>query len=715
MRFLRATERMKAGGTGIIERKQSMKMKKTKIRPSVNRYWRNVLTKLTLVAVSVIVIVWFLPRESGPQFRYDVGKPWMYGSLIANFDFPIYKTDEAIQQEQDSITKTFEPYFNLNEDVETAQTGKFLKDFHEGIAGLSHDYITLIADRLHTIYQKGIMRTSDFQMAFPDTTRQVRVVNGKEAVSMHMRDVLSEVAAYEMIFQDERLSSQRQLLQRCNLNEYIEPNLIFDKELSDGERNDLLSGIAIASGMVLSGQKIIDRGEIVDEHTFRVLSSFEREMKRRSADSSEMSSTIAGQALFVGILILLFTLYLSLFRKDYFEKLRSILMLYVMITVFPVIVSLMVSHNMLSVYIIPFAIAPIFIRVFMDSRTAFIAHVVMILICAAAVKYQYEFIILELVAGLVAIYSLRELSQRAQLFRTALLVTLGTAAMYFALQLMQDNSITTMDHEMYKHFAVNGVLLLFAYPLMLVVEKTFGFISSVTLIELSNTSKDLLRRMSEVAPGTFQHSIMVGNLAAAIANKIDANAQLVRTGAFYHDIGKMQNPAFYTENQAGNNPLEKMQRIEAAQIVISHVTEGLKLADKYNLPTVIRDFISTHHGTGLTKYFVIFYKKEHPNEPVDDSLFSYPGPNPFTREQAILMMADKAEAASRSLKEYTEESISTLINDLIDEQVADGFFSDCPITFHDINIAKKVLIERLKNIYHTRIAYPKLKGEKGEK
>ena len=692
-----------------------MKMKKNKIRPSVNRYWRNVLTKLTLVAVSVIVIVWFLPRESGPQFRYDVGKPWMYGSLIANFDFPIYKTDEAIQQEQDSITKTFEPYFNFNEDVEEAQTGKFLKDFHEGIAGLSRDYIALIADRLHTIYQKGIMRTSDFQMAFPDTTRQVRVVNGKEAVSMHMRDVLSEVAAYEMIFQDERLSNQRQLLQRCNLNEYIEPNLIFDKELSDGERNDLLSGIAIASGMVLSGQKIIDRGEIVDEHTFRVLSSFEREMKRRSADSSEMSSTIAGQALFVGILILLFTLYLSLFRKDYFEKLRSILMLYVMITVFPVIVSLMVSHNMLSVYIIPFAIAPIFIRVFMDSRTAFIAHVVMILICAAAVKYQYEFIILELVAGLVAIYSLRELSQRAQLFRTALLVTLGTAAMYFALQLMQDNSITTMDHEMYKHFAVNGVLLLFAYPLMLVVEKTFGFVSSVTLIELSNTSKDLLRRMSEVAPGTFQHSIMVGNLAAAIANKIDANAQLVRTGAFYHDIGKMQNPAFYTENQAGANPLEKMQRLEAAQIVISHVTEGLKLADKNNLPTVIRDFISTHHGTGMTKYFLISYKNEHPNEPVDDSLFSYPGPNPFTREQAILMMADTAEAASRSLKEYTEESISSLINRLIDQQVADGYFSDCPITFHDINIAKKVLIERLKNIYHTRIAYPKLKGEKGEK
>ena len=688
-----------------------MKMKNTRIRQAMNRYWRNVLTRLTLVTVSVVVIVWFLPRESGPQFRYDVGKPWMYGSLIASFDFPIYKTDEAIQQEKDSILKSFEPYFNLDEEVEATQTGKFLKDFQEGIAGLSHDYISLIAEQLHAIYQKGIIRTNDYQMAFPDTTRQVRVVNGKQAVSMRMSDVLNEVGAYEMIFQDERLAGQRQLLQRCNLNEYIVPNLIYDKELSESERNDMLGGIAIASGMVMSGQKIIDRGEIVDDHTFRVLSSFEREMTRRSAYSSEMSSTIAGQVLFVGILIILFTIYLALFRKDYFDKPRSILMLYVTITLFPVIVSLMVSHNVLNVYIIPFAIAPIFIRVFMDSRTAFIAHVVMILICAAAVKYQYEFIILQLVAGLVAIYSLRELSQRAQLFRTALLVTLGTAAMYFALQLMQDNSITTMDHDMYKHFAVNGVLLLFAYPLMLVVEKAFGFISNVTLIELSNTSKDLLRRLSEVAPGTFQHSIMVGNLAAAIANKIDANAQLVRTGALYHDIGKMQNPAFYTENQAGANPLEKMSRLEAAQIVISHVTEGLKLADKNDLPTVIRDFISTHHGTGLAKYFYVLYKNEHPNKPVDDMLFTYPGPNPFTREQAILMMADTSEAASRSLKEYTEESISSLINRLIDKQVADGHFNDCPITFHDINMAKKVLIERLKNIYHTRIAYPELNNK----
>ena len=283
--------------------------------------------------------------------------------------------------------------------------------------------------------------------------------------------------------------------------------------------------------MVLSGQKIIDRCEIVDDYTYRVLSSFEKETQRRSASDTTVPSTIAGQLIFVSLFIILFTIYLGLFRKDYFSKPRSIAMLYTMITIFPILVSLMIEHNLFSVYILPFAIAPIFIRVFMDSRTAFLAHVVMVMLCAAAVKYQYEFIIVQLVAGLVAIYSLRELSQRAQLFQTALLVTLSICAVYFAMQLMTDNTFSTVDNSMYKYFIINGILLLFAYPLMLIIEKTFGFISNVTLIELSNTSKNLLRRLSEVAPGTFQHSIMVSNLASAIAEKIGAKAQLVRTGA----------------------------------------------------------------------------------------------------------------------------------------------------------------------------------------
>lgn len=683
-----------------------------KFKTSEDKYWRNLLTRSVLVIVSVVIIVWFLPRNSGPQFRYDVGKPWMYGSLIAKFDFPIYKTDEAIKAEQDSLLIQLEPYYNYKENVEKEQIAKFYEKYKDGIPGLSKDYVTTIIDRLHRLYQAGIMNQSDYSKNFKDSTSFVRVVNGKTATSVPINCIYSTMAAYEQLFMDEKLGAQRQILQKCNLNEYLTPNLTYDKERSETERADVISSVAIASGMVLTGQKIIDRGEIVDEHTFRVLSSFEREMVRRSANSSEVSSTIAGQTLFVGIIMILFTLYIALFRKDYFEKPRSLMMLYALITIFPILVSLMMEHNVLSVYVLPFAIVPIFIRVFMDSRTAFISHVVMTLICAAAVKYQYEFIIIQLVAGLVAIYSLRELSQRAQLFKTAILVTLASCAVYFALQLMQDNSILTMDHSMYKHFIANGVMLLFAYPLMLVVEKMFGFISNVTLIELSNTSKDLLRKMSEVAPGTFQHSIMVGNLAAAISDKIDAKTQLVRTGALYHDIGKIQNPAFFTENQAGVNPLNKMDRKAAAQIIISHVTEGLKLADKYNLPTEIKDFIMTHHGLGKTKYFYISYKNEHPKEQIDESVFSYAGPNPFTREQAILMMADTVEAASRSLTEYTEESISNLVNTLIDGQVSDGYFTDCPITFHDINVAKQVLTERLKVIYHTRISYPELKKGK---
>ncbi|MCI6201525.1 MAG: HDIG domain-containing protein [Paraprevotella sp.] len=667
------------------------------------------ITTIILIAVTVSVIVLFLPRNSGPQFRYDVGKPWMYGSLIAKFDFPIYKTDAAIKAEKDSISSNFEPYYNYDINISKENVDRFKADYAQGIPGLPKEYVAIVADRMTALYKAGIMSTPEYSAMSKDTTKMIRLVSDKKAMNVAVRSLLSTMSAYELLFADQRLSTQRQLLQKCNLNEYLRPNLKYDEERSVTELNDLLSGIPLASGMVLSGQKIIDRGEIVDNYTYRVLTSFEREMRRRSAGSSAIPSTIFGQVIFIGMLVVLFTMYLGLFRKDYFDKPRSIMMIYALITIFPVVVSLMVEHNILNVYVIPFTIAPIFVRVFMDSRTAFISHVTMTLICAAAVKYQYEFIIVQLVAGLVAIYSLRELSQRAQLFKTALLVTIASCVVYLALQLMQDNIVADLESTMYKYFMVNGVLLLFAYPLMLVVEKTFGFISNVTLIELSNTSKDLLKRLSETAPGTFQHSLMVGNLAAEIANKIDAKAQLVRTGAMYHDIGKMVNPACFTENQFGDNILDNMPRIEAAQVVISHVTEGLKLADKYNLPGVIKDFINTHHGTGKAKYFYVSYKNENPDKPVDDSLFTYPGPDPFTREQAILMMADTVEAASRSLKEYTEETISKLVNHLIDQQVEEGFFRYCPITFHDIAVAKQVLTERLMSIYHTRTVYPELK------
>ena len=671
-------------------------------------YWRNLATKTVLVCITVAIIVWFLPRNEGRMYRYDVGKPWMYGSVIAKFDFPIYKTDEAIKHEQDSLLKHFQPYYSLNPLIEKKQVERFLHDYEQGINGLPKEYVGIVAKQMQEIYQIGIINTNEYNNIFKDSTSMIRFVSGKNAKSLKVSSFYSTIAAYEHIFTNEKLAAQRAILSRCNLNNYIEANIVYDKEKSDAEKNDLLSSIPLASGMVMSGQKIIDRGEIVNDYTCRVLNSFDKEMKRRSSTQDEIMTTFIGQILFVLILVMMFTSYLTLFRKDYFEKPRSITMLYTMITLFPILVSMMMKHNFFSVYIIPFAMAAIFVRVFMDSRTAFITHVTMILICAAAVKYQYEFIIVQLASGLVAIYSLRELSKRSQIFITAILVTISSCIVYLALQLMQDNQVFNIDPSMYTYFIINGIFLLLSYPLMYLIEKLFGFISNVTLFELSNTNKGLLRNLSEIAPGTFQHSITVGNLAAEIANRIHANSLLVRTGALYHDIGKMTNPVFFTENQAGVNPHDQLSDLESAQIIISHVTEGLKLAEKFNLPGIIKDFISTHHGTGITKYFYINYCNEHPDEQVDKEMFQYPGPNPFTREQAILMMADTVEAASRSLNEYTEESISTLTNKLIDNQVADGFFRECPITFRDIALAKSVLIERLKSIYHTRISYPHL-------
>jgi len=668
-----------------------------------------------LVIITVSIIVWFLPRTEGKMFHYDVGKPWMYGQLIAKFDFPVFKTDEALQAERDTVYNSFQPYYNRDQNIEHAEIQKFLNDFSNGMPGIPDSYKGLIVRKLQKIYNIGVIDPREYNNLSKVPGKQIRVVDGKEAHTVSVDSTFSTPGAYEQLFMDEKLGPMRSALQRCNLNNYIEPNLIYDKERSETERNDMLSLIPQADGMVMEGQRIIDRGDMVTSYTYRVLSSFEKAMEQRNASDEEIESTFIGQMVYVFVLVFLFTEYLVLFRKDYFSKPRNITMLYAMIVIYPILVSLMMKHSILSVYILPFAMVPIFIRVFFDSRTAFITHTTMILICAVAVKYQYEFIIVQLVAGLVAIYSLRELSKRSQIFLTALLVTVASAVSYLALQLIQSNNISSLDHTMYFHFAVNGFFLLFAYPLMLVIEKTFGFISTVTLFELSNTNNPLLRKLSEEAPGTFQHSITVGNLASEIANKIGAKSQLVRTGALYHDIGKMEHPVFFTENQSGINPHTRLDAKSSARIIISHVTNGLKIAEQYNLPRVIKDFIATHHGTGLTKYFYITYKNEHPNEDVDPQPFTYPGPNPFTREQAILMMSDAVEAASRSLKEYTEESIARLVNKIIDDQVANGFFEDCPITFRDIKTAKLVLIERLKAMYHTRIQYPELKKEESSR
>ena len=679
--------------------------------------WRDIFIRAAIIICTVAVTVWLMPGDSRTNFRVELGKPWKYGDLTAPFDFPIYKSEEAIKKQRDSLLRVYEPYYRYNTEAEGEQVRKFVSDFSNGIPGLSDDYISIIANRLHALYRQGIISAADYKKLNTDTSRTVRIVSGKNAVSVRLSSLYTTKTAYEQLFIDETLEQHRQVLQKCDLNDYITPNVVYDREKSNSALGDLMNSIPLALGIVQKGQKIIDRGGLVDEKAYRTLISFQKENEKRSRDTTQIRLTTAGEALYVLLVVLAFTVYLSLFRKDYFDKPRSIAMLYSLIIIFALLTSVLVRNTLFHVYILPYAIVPIFIRVFMDSRTAFMAHMVMVFICACMLQAPFEFIVVEAVAGLAAIYSLRELQYRSQLFKAAIFVTLSAMAANFAFDLMRPSAMPELDMSNYNYLVVNGVMLLFAYPLLYIVEKTFGFISDITLIELSNTNNELLRRMSEVAPGTFQHSIQVGNLAAAIANKIGAKSQLVRTGALYHDIGKMNNPIYFTENQSGVNPHESLSYIESAQIIISHVTDGLKMADKHGLPSVIRDFISTHHGQGKAKYFFVKYKNENPGTDIDELLFTYPGPNPFTREQAILMMADSVEASSRSLTEYTDQSIRDLVNRIVDGQLADGFFRDCPITFRDIAYSKTVLIEKLKTIYHTRVSYPELqkKGPGGEK
>ena len=676
-----------------------------------NIIWHDILIRALLVIVTVAIVVWIMPHDNTNLFHVEQGKPWKYAELTAPFDFPIYKAESVVKHERDSIMKEYQPYYKYNVEIERQMVHKFTTDYADGIPNVPDDYISIISNRLHSLYQQGIMESKEYETLRSDTTNMINIVNKKQATSVSILEVYSAKRAYEQLFMDEKLIPMRAALQKCNLNNYIIPNLTYDQERSETSRNELMASIPLASGLVQKGQKIVDRGEIVTDRTYRIIDSYVRENDRRNQDKTQNQISLIGQILYVSVLMICFTLYLSLYRKDYFENSRNAAMLYTFIVIFALLTALFVRNTFIHVYILPYAMVPIFIRIFMDSRTAFMTHTTMVLICANMLQHPFEFTVVELVAGLVAITSLRELSKRSQLFRTALVITLSCIIVNLAFDWTKATALSQIDYSIYNYLIFNGIALLFAYPLLYLIEKTFGFTSDITLIELSNTNSPLLRRMSEIAPGTFNHSIQVANLAGEIANKIGAKAQLVRTGALYHDIGKLANPIYYTENQSGIDPHEMLTDIESAQIIISHVTEGLKMADKEGLPKVIRDFIATHHGLGKTKFFYIRYKNEHPDEPVDDLLFTYPGPNPFTREHACLMMADSVEAASRSLPDYTEQSIRGLVEKIIDTQVAEGYFRECPITFRDIQYAKTVLIEKLKTIYHTRISYPSEKKE----
>ena len=674
--------------------------------------YKDLLYKTLIFITTVSIIVYFLPKEG--KFNYDefsINTPWKYGLLQASFDFPIYKNEQQVQKEQDSILATYQPYFHLDKEIGKNMQKKLREDYNKNLRNILPvtNYIRYIERTLENIYNHGILSAEDAALINGDSIKLIQLIDKNIGTEKSTTELYTIKKAYEHLLNVDTAYYDKRILQLCNLNDYLSPNLIYDKEKSESAKKDLLSKISWSNGYVLNGQKIIDRGEIINEQTYNILLSLRKEWEDRSKSTKETRITIFGQVLFVSIFVLFFMIYLELFRKKYYERKGTLTLLFALVVFFPVILSIMVTQSMGNVYVVPFAMIPIIVGIFLDSRTAFVAHAIIVLLCSITLRYPYEFIVLQMGAGMAAIYSLRELSQRSQLFRTAVIVFVCYALLYFAFALIQDDDLTKLNTRMYIYFGINGILLLFAYPLLFILEKTFGFTSNVTLVELSNINNSLLREMSEIAPGTFQHSLQMANLAAEAANKIGANSQLVRTGALYHDIGKIQNPAFFTENQSGINPHKSLSYEQSAQVIINHISDGLKLAEKHNLPKVIKDFIRTHHGAGVAKYFYISYKNEHPDEEVDISLFSYPGPNPSTKEQAILMMADAVEAASRSLSEYTEESINGLIEKIVDGQVSEGYFKECPITFKDIALIKTLFKEKLKTMYHTRITYPELK------
>lgn len=671
----------------------------------------NRLNLLLVCVASTLCLLLALPRDSKAGYDYEVGKPWNYAPLIADFEFPIYKSAEQLAAERDSALRTFYPYYNSHEAVAQQQVRNFAADRAAGhFAGVPDAYITYAMRTLQGVYAAGVISSESMNRLTASGTCGVRVVNGTNAVTRDLGTIFSPRTAYEHIMDDEHYS--RDLLSRLNLHKYLEANLVYDSVKTQQGKAELLSGISGSTGLVLRGERIIDRGERVNLRQKAILDSLRRESERRKEDVDNERIILFGRFGLIAAFMALLVIYLRMFRRDLYQSPHTVYLIFSVVTIFPLLTYLLCTYKFFSVYIIPFAMLPIVLRVFTDTRTAFMSHLTMVLLASIPLHTQYQFILSQLLAGLVGIYCIKDLTERSQIFLTSLIVTVCTIVFGVMFELSEGGSLIGADRSWFRDIVISGVALLFTYPLLYLIEQAFGFTSSVTLIELNNTNSPIIRRLAKEAQGTFIHSIQVGNLAAEVAARIGAKVQLVRTGALYHDIGKLTNPGFFTENQAGYNPHDKLTEEESAQIIISHVTKGVELADKHRLPKVIKDFILTHHGASMVRYFYVQAVNKYGEENVDKAKFTYPGPNPFTREQAILMMSDAVEASSRSLKEYTTEAITELVNRIIDGQVANGAFVNCPITFRDISEAKQTFIDSLQVIYHTRVSYPEIKQPK---
>ena len=667
----------------------------------------DVIVRVLLAVGAIALISYFLPKENKIDYNYALGRPWNYSLLTAPFDIPINLDSASAARQRDSINRTFVAIYKHDTSVDR----KAILELQQALQGtsLSGQKRNHLIESVRRIYVDGIVDNATYDRIAAGALPEVRFVvnNVAEPTSTaNMRSVRSAYAMLDSIFPD---ADTQTAIDRVRITRYLIPNVICDTAESKRMIDQLYQKALAPIGVMQKGERIIDRGDVVTPQTFELLKTYERLAEDRLVKREDFRYTIFGQIAIITLLIVAFYLFLRYFRWRIFNDNRKMLFLMSFLTLFTIASYGVIAALGSGLYVMPFSVVAVIFTTFFDSRTALFAHIIEVMLCSLVVPYPLEFIMLQFFAGVTAIVTVQELSKRSQLVQCAIYIFLIYSLVYVALHVISDGDFSKVSRYVIGCFGINVVLFSFSYVLIFLIEKIFGFTSTVTLVELTDINNPILRELSEKCPGTFQHSMQVSSLAAEAAHAIGANSQLLRAGALYHDIGKIDNPAFFTENQRGENPHKALTPDLSARIVIEHVQNGLRRAVKEKLPQIIMDFITQHHGCGKAKYFFNQAQNASPDTPIDPEPYTYPGPNPNSKETSILMMADATEAASRSLTDHSDEAISNLVSRIIDSQIADGLFKDSPISFRDVEIIKRTFTERLRTIYHTRIAYPELK------
>ncbi len=670
----------------------------------------NISFRLLIMLFICIITVYLFPKVGSFQYEYQKGMPWRYETLHAPFDFPIYKTDDELQEEREKIKAEQSPIFNLNPNTASFQTEKFKTALHPFDNEFTNAALSRMVNRLKEIYQAGVLLLPEQLNA--EKIKTIKIVENNIAQTVDFHKVYTLKKAYatlsEEINQSGLPKSVREKILSLNLNNYLQPNLDFDIAKTSQDHIQHLKNISLTQGMIQQGDVIISKRELVTPEKIKLLNSLKTEYQHNLGSTETYMRTIGGQFLLVVMSLLIFSIFFYYSKKRIFYNNREFIFLYGLFLA-TILLSSLGYHQNINMFAIPVLFFIIIVNILIGSRSALYLLLSSTLLISYYAPNSYMYVFMQIAAGIVAIFSLSHLQRRGQLILSIFLIFITYALVYVAFILTQEGEIRMTHLLGFLWLFINCLLLTLTYPVIYIFERVFGYISDITLIELSNPNHPALRNLTKKAPGTFQHSLMVANLAEEAIYRIGGNPLLTRTGALYHDIGKTYDPIFFIENQSGGiNPHDQCEFDESAQHIINHVTQGVELAKKYNLPESIINFIRTHHGKSKVKYFYNSFKNKYPDREINESLFTYAGPDPVSRECSVVMMADAVEAVSRTLVVKTEENITKLVNDIIDGQVREGRFVNADITFKDIATVKKVFIEMLTNIYHSRIAYPKL-------